>query len=211
MVVDRSGEALQLADKLEAAMQGGDYAKQITLQDFSRAVVLLRSAPPSHARAVAEKFAADQEEKGYPYTATRIREWAASLPADAPQPAPTENDELRAWREFGKTYGFSAGRFFEDGPTYIIQHDESLRSATVAPPSHARAVKWPKARGITRLADAGRTLGIAFERRPTDDEMREIHDFLRNPDAALPADAPTTTRSTPSSRSRRDRRKCFPR
>lgn len=44
-----------------------------------------------------------------------------------PEKAVPENEELRAWRKHGETYGFSAGKFFEDGDTYIIQHDDSIR------------------------------------------------------------------------------------
>jgi hypothetical protein len=38
-----------------------------------------------------------------------------------------------------------------------------------------------KARGVFRDPDSDRTLFIAFNRRPTDDEMRAIHEILRHP------------------------------
>ena len=34
--------------------------------------------------------------------------------------------ELKAWRQHGKEFGFIAGRFFPDGDTYIIQVDAAL-------------------------------------------------------------------------------------
>ena len=36
-----------------------------------------------------------------------------------------QEQELQAWRKFGKTYGLVPGKFFEDGPYFIFQTDTS--------------------------------------------------------------------------------------
>jgi hypothetical protein len=43
-----------------------------------------------------------------------------------------------------------------------------------------------KAAGVARDTDARQSLSVAFNRVPTNDEMRAVHDFLRRPPASCP-------------------------
>ena len=58
----------------------------------------------------------------------------------------------------------------------------ALREAASAERMAAKAArrKWPSSVGVSRDAGNARTLCIAFDREPTDDEMRALHDGLRD-------------------------------
>lgn len=64
---------------------------------------------------------------------------------------------------------------------WLKHFEEVTPSLSAAPPPPVSDVAgWPHVRGIGRMFDNEKALLISLDRKPTDDELRAIHDFLND-------------------------------